>query len=81
MDLVNTELIENSNEYVELIATKDIKAGTELCQALGKYFWAAYYKSKWGDNQASMTDLMRMRKLNKHMKLMMHFSQTLVIII
>ena len=62
MDLVNTELIENSNLYVELIATKDIKAGTELCQALGKYFWAAYYRSKWGDDQASIPDLMRMRR-------------------
>ena len=62
MDLVNTELIENSNEFVELIATKDIKAGTELCQALGKYFWAAYYRSKWGDDKASMPDLIRMRR-------------------
>jgi len=62
MDLVNTELIENSNEYVELIANKDIRAGTELCQALGKYFWAAYYRSKWSDDKASMPDLMRMMR-------------------
>ena len=56
---VNTELVETTDEYIILKATKDIKYGKELFLALGKFYWYSFFRANWNLSINSMPNIQK----------------------